>query len=461
MGNQSNNADTASVSVAGPGCEEAEAGDCLQLELIWSRDEPSRIGECCIVSRASLLGRGPTKASGDPAKAEFLRQRPGFNEPTGALNAPTASRRQWLLVPHGAALGVTNVGKQVLLHNGLSASACKAVPGDTLGIDGTALFRVSKRPRLLPRQDFVPFEFGEADAMGIVGETDTAWQLRRELTNLALSSAHVLIFGPSGSGKELCARALHLGSSRAKHEFVSRSAATMPSGIIEAELFGNAANYPNAGMPARAGLIGAADGGTLFIDEIGELSERDQATFLRVLDAGEYQRLGEERVRQSRLRVVAATNRAPNVLKFDLLARFQEHLHLPDLNQRRADIPLIATGILRRLSSESPDGMPLRLGLALTDVLVRHNYTTNVRELEQLLRLARRESTGPELRLAPSVEAQLKLPSVEQELSADAVRRALSESHSTSEAAKRLGLPSRFALNRLMKKLGVAGAEKE
>jgi two-component system nitrogen regulation response regulator GlnG/two-component system response regulator HydG len=404
-----------------------------------------------------MLGRGPVTESGDPPKAEFFRQRPGVNEPTGALEASTVSRRQWLLTPEGSTIRVENVGKPKLSHNGHSASACVARPGDTLGIEGIALFLVVERARILPKFEHTPFDFGEADAFGIVGESEAAWRLRYELVELARSNAHVLVFGASGSGKELCARALHLGSSRVNRDFVSRSAATLPSGIIEAELFGNAANYPNSGMPARSGLIGAADGGTLFIDELGELPEREQSTLLRVLDAGEYQRLGEERVRKSDLRVVAATNRAADSLKFDLLARFPEHLHVPDLNARRADIPLIANGILRRLSDESHGERGVVASFGLIDVLVRHLYSTNVRELEHLLRSARRETRGPELRVTPALETQLLLPSSSVDISPDEIRLALSESRSVGEAAKRLGLPSRFALHRLMKKLGVTG----
>lgn len=448
--------ETASIRVEGE--VEASLGKpCLQLVAIWSRDEPHRLGECCSVSRPAMLGRGSSTEAGDPPKSEFLRQRPGVNDPTGALEASTISRRQWLMEPEGGKLRVRNVGKPKMSHNGHSTMECVARPGDTLGIEGTALFLVVERVRVLPKFEYTSFAFGAADSFGLVGESDAIWALRRELGRLSRSSAHVLVLGASGAGKELCARALHVGSSRVKKEFVSRSAATLPAGLIEAELFGNSANYPNPGMPARVGLVGAADGGTLFLDELGELPERQQATFLRVLDKGEYQRLGEERVRVSNLRVVAATNRSADALKFDLLARFSEHLHVPDLNARRADIPLIANGILRRLEEEWGAGT-VAPSLALMDALVRHFYVTNARELEHLLRCARRESDGPELRLTRALEAQVSLPADTGDISADAIKLALAESRSTSEAAKRLGLPSRFALYRVMKKFGVAGA---
>lgn len=454
-------ADTATLSRSNPRrLESARGGACLQLELIWSKTEQSRVGECCVVSRGTVLGRGPTSEPGDPPKAEFFRQRPGLNEPTGALTAPTASRRQWLMTPTSSTLVVENVGKQALLHNGVVVERCVARPGDTLGVAGTALFHVAQRLRLLAHFSHAPFSFGAADPAGMIGESQTAWELRRALVTLAASTAHVLLLGPSGSGKELCARALHAWSARTKRDFVARNAATLPSGILEAELFGNAANYPQSGMPARSGLFGAVDGGTLFIDEIGELSERDQAAFLRVLDAGEYQRLGEDRPRATKVRAVAATNRAADALKFDLLARFSERLQVPDLNQRRGDIPLIAKAILERLSSEQASRAPYVLSLELTDALVRHQYTTNVRELERLLRLARLESSDEVLRVTPSVDELLEMPGAVAELDADTLRRTLAECNSSSEAARRLGLPSRFALHRLAKKLGVVATGK-
>lgn len=447
--------DTASLSGTDPH-RALQAGERrLHLELVWSRDESARIGECSPVLRAALLGRGPHSEAGDPPKAEFFRSRPGSSVPTGALQAPTVSRRQWLVTPRGQVLHVSNVGKQELLHNGWATSSCQARSGDTLAVSGTALFLVTERTTVLPGCSVAPFTFGQPDGIGWVGESDSAWALRKALSDVAAGNAHVLLLGSSGAGKELCAKAVHLWSRRNEKTFVSRSAATLPSGILEAELFGNAANYPHSGMPARAGLIGAADGGTLFLDEVGELSERDQATFLRVLDAGEYQRLGEERIRKSNLRVVAATNRAPESLKFDLLARFPERVSVPDLNQRRGDIPLITRHLISRLTAEFCEPSERKVSLRLMDALIRHRYTTNMRELEKLLRLSWRQSPDHELELTPTVERELDLPGPETEISADAIRRALDESRSTSEAARRLGLPSRYALHRLSKKFGV------
>lgn len=337
----------------------------------------------------------------------------------------------------------------------MPASTCQAAVGDTLGVEGVVLFLVAKRPRVMREAPHDDFEFGGADVNGIVGESPEIWELRHDVNVLGRGQSHVAIFGPSGSGKELCARGLWRASARASSDLVSRNAASIPAGLVEAELFGNASNYPHAGLPSRNGLVGMAHRGTLFLDEVGELSEHQQANLLRVMDTGEYQRLGEDRLQKSALRVLAATNRAPDALKSDFLARFTERLSVPGLNERRADVPLLARHVLARICSENPMDGASRVGMALTDALVRHQYRLHHRELERLLRLARRHSPPSELGLPPEVEAELDLPLPNVDTSAAAVRAALSASKNASEAAKRLGLPSRFALHRLIKRLGI------
>jgi DNA-binding NtrC family response regulator len=155
------------------------------------------------------------------------------------------------------------------------------------------------------------------------------------------------------------------------------------------------------------------------------------------------------------MRVLAATNRAPETLKSDFLARFTERLSVPGLNERRADVPLLARHLLARICAENPADGASQIGMALTDALVRHQYRLHHRELERLLRLARRHSPSRELGLSPEVEAEFDLPLPQVDKSADAVRAALAASKNASEAAKRLGLPSRFALHRLLKRLGI------
>ena len=256
---------------------------------------------------------------------------------------------------------------------------------------------------------------------------------------------------------------------------VARNAATIPAGLVDAELFGNVADYPNRGMKARPGLIGAADGSTLFLDEIGELPEELQAHLLRVLDRGEYQRLGEEAARTSRFRMIGATNRPLERLKHDLLARLTLRVELPSLADRVEDVPLIARHLLREAAAADPalaarfveeiDGEPVvRIAPELVIALCRAPLEHGVRELASLLWRCIQESRGAWVVLAPGVAADVARaiePANEAvDVDAEAVRAALEE-HDwvVSRAWKALGLKNRHVLSRLMKKHGLERRE--
>jgi two-component system nitrogen regulation response regulator GlnG/two-component system response regulator HydG len=252
---------------------------------------------------------------------------------------------------------------------------------------------------------------------GIVGESAAVWALRRDIEEAARRPRHTLILGPSGAGKELVARAIHGASERRGEPMVARNAAAIPEGLVDAELFGNMKGYPNPGMPERAGLIGQANGTTLFLDEIGELPPSLQAHLLRVLDEGEYHRLGETTTRRSNFRLIGATNRPPSALKHDVLARFEQRITVPGLGERREDIPLIITHLLRahayddeRVAERFFPGPPRhtqpRLRCALVEALVRHPYTTHVRELNALLLSAMRDSPERFLELPKEMRRQ-------------------------------------------------------
>ncbi len=254
-------------------------------------------------------------------------------------------------------------------------------------------------------------------------------------------------------------------------------AATLPAGLIDAELFGSAKNYPNAGMPERPGLVGRADGGTLFLDEIAELPAEQQSHLLRVLDAGgEYQRLGESTTRHSDFRLVGATNRDPSVLKHDLRARLTSVVELSPLSSRREDIPLLARHLLMTAAERSPEvagpfiegaekGRPhARFTPAFVEYILRQEFATNARELEAALWKAMSEATSGDIG-APSgwpTEAgsafggQPKVGArAAEDLSIEQIRAALGAAGgSVEKAARALGL-SRFALYRLVKKHGL------
>jgi DNA-binding NtrC family response regulator len=408
----------------------------LGLVLLWSRDEPARVGEVTLVPEMAIgalatLGRGQPPEGDSLPRTGWVRQQPGRSVPTGPFGAQHISRAQLQMEVLGPrSLRLTNTGRASLVYAGREVSSAVLAPGDLVALHKLALMMCVERPVHLPSSEppVVVHPFGEADAQGIVGESEAAWELRARIAFAAARDVHVLIRGPSGTGKELVVQAIHRLSTRSDRALVSRNAATFPETLIDAELFGNARGFPNPGMPERLGLVGEADGSTLFLDEFAELPQALQAHLLRVLDAGEYQRLGESRPRRADFRLMAATNRPEQMLKEDVLARFGLRLELSGLEQRREDIPLMARHLLRTLARSDPklalryfpNGDPAacpRLSLALMEYLVCHRYTTHTRELQALLLHAAFHSPDNTLELWPG-EAPLPMPRAEPEFPA-------------------------------------------
>lgn len=405
--------DPAESMVAGARAESRRLG----LVLLWSIDEPERSGEVALVPPVSrhaelLIGRGGD--SPGALQLGWTRQRPGDNLQTGPLRSPRISRVQLKLrQPDDTHLEVTNVGRCPLLVDGNPVEQVTLGVGDVVELRKVAALMVVARPAMMtpPPEDArtgAAHAFGQADGFGIVGESPSAWGLRAQVAFLAGRAAHVLVRGASGTGKELVAQAIHALSPRARRPLVARNAATFPETLVDAELFGNAKNFPNVGMPERPGLVGEADGSTLFLDEFGELPAAVQAHLLRVLDAGEYSRLGEARPRRADLRLIAATNRPESALKEDVLARLRLRVEVPGLPERREDVPLIAAHLLRRIARQDPaiarryfpgadPAAAPRISPRLVVALTRWPYTTHVRELEALLWKAMAEEPGEEM----------------------------------------------------------------
>jgi DNA-binding NtrC family response regulator len=471
------------------------------LLIAWAADL-DRMGEVAIFdgdAGAFILGRGAEESTSGK-RVRFYRQRPEVIEMTPPLTSPRLSREQLRICRKGGALHVERIGKCAVEVRGERVDQAVLEPGDTLLVKGQLLLFCMRRPRLLPPLAHASFasvpSFGGPDAHGLVGESPLLWRLRDQLAWLGQADAHTLVLGESGSGKELCARAVHALSARASGPFVARSAATIPESIIDAELFGNVKGYPNPGMPERPGLIGAANGGTLFLDEIGELPQRLQANLLRVLDeGGEYHRLGGPTAMRSRFRLIGATNRDPGALKHDLAARLVLRLDVPGLEARREDIPLIVRHLLRRAAAKSPEatrrflvstaGSPpeLRIKASLIEHLLQHRYTTHLRELDALLWHAMATSKGeaitwpaddprsaqshPEGSLNAreawtsedvSADAEAaRRPAVREPSEAEIRERLAEHAGNVARSAEALGLSSRYVLYRLMRKYGIEG----
>ena len=443
------------------------------LVLLWSAHDPTRSGEVLLVpaDQTLVLGRGGERPERG-VRARFVRQRPGENTPAAPLADPKLSRAQLEIRATPEGLALRNLGRRRLRIDGAEVDRGVLREGRVARIGERLVLQATRRPlRLPPTVSGAPaaHAFGAPDADGIVGESPAVWALRDRLAFVAPRPLHVLVHGATGSGKELAARAIHRASGR-PGALVARNAATIPEGLLDAELFGNVKDYPNPGMREREGLVGRAHEGTLFLDEIGEIPEAMQAHLLRVLDAdGEFQRLGEERTRRADLRVVAATNRDPASLKHDLLPRLTLRVHCPGLGERREDVPRLAQTLLAAATEDDPalrerfaepDG-GFRLAPELVEALALHGYRQHVRELHGLLWQSFQSSLGGRLELTSEVRAALDVapppPTVApEELGREDIVAAL-EAHDgvVSRAYAALGLRSRHQLHRLMKKHGL------
>jgi two-component system nitrogen regulation response regulator GlnG/two-component system response regulator HydG len=448
----------------------------LALVVIWWGNDPRRLGEVLLPEPGlGAFGRDGGMSTAPPSqqhrRLQLVRQLPGQNAASPSPADPYLSRNHLLFrcLPNTRTLNVECVGRRPLRVNGIERARSDVHEGDILEVAGICSFVCVERPASLPPGS-IDHVAGEADAHGIAGESPAAWELRRRISMVARRGAHVLITGPSGTGKELVAQAIHAGSSRGMKPLVSRSAPTIPVGVADAELFGSARNYPNAGMSERPGLIGQADGSSLFLDELGELPADVQTRLLRVLDRGDYQRLGDAGTRLADIRFISATRRCPSELAPDLAARFALRISVPGLEQRIEDIPIIARHIVRTIAERDPavarrylaeggaaNGQP-RFSGALVHALVVHQYSTHVRELERLLWLSVTSSPGGVLDATADVRAALRPRGASRnpdEVSFDEVRAALDLHGGVRERAWReLGLSSRHALTRLLRKLG-------
>ena len=434
------------------------------LVIAWSQSEPERVGQwATIPDQTSVLGRGAGEDDSE-ARVVFGCARPGAAVVGRPLTSRGLSRRQLALVRKGSALEMARVGRGQVLVNGRVVEKAPLHLSDVIMIENELVLLVAERDlRELGGGASPAFVFGQADPDGIVGESPTSFRLRDEIAFLASRGEHTLVLGPSGAGKEVCARAIHRQSKRAAGPFVARNAATLPPGLIDAELFGNARNFPSTGMRERRGIVGEAHLGTLFLDEIGELPSELQAHLLRLLDAGEYHSLGEDKPRVSDLRLLSATNREPETLKHDLLARLKLRLAVPGLNDRREDIPLLVRHLLQKLMDASqrarffdPSTNEPRISPDLVVDLLLHSYTTHVRELESMLLVALGDSREAFIDTSDRVRALVRHSPALIEVSDETIRETLSrEGGNVSAAWRALGFSSRDALNRVLKKRGI------
>lgn len=235
---------------------------------------------------------------------------------------------------------------------------------------------------------------------GIVGDSPKIRAVLSKVKLVARSNSTVLLRGESGTGKELFARAVHEYSRRRERPFVALNCAALPESVLESELFGHEKGSFTGAQTQRKGRFECADGGTLFLDEIGEISPQFQAKLLRVVQLGEFERVGGNTTHKVDVRLVSATNRnleaavAAGKFRADLYYRLSVvPILLPPLRERPTDIPLLAQAFLERFNQEND--MQLRLSDRALDVLRTCTFPGNVRELENCVCRTATLSPGP------------------------------------------------------------------
>jgi transcriptional regulator with PAS, ATPase and Fis domain len=229
------------------------------------------------------------------------------------------------------------------------------------------------------------------EEVGLVGDSPLLARAIVTIARAARSDTSLVIIGETGSGKELCARLAHSLSKRQAGAFVAVNCAAIPEQLLEAELFGHERGAFTGAERARHGLFVEAQGGALFLDEVGEMSSAMQAKLLRAIEEREVRPVGGNRARKVDVRVLAATHRdlgamvAAGTFREDLYYRLAAiTVRVPSLRERPEDIPLIARAILAR----EPTTQRKRLDVSALSALSEHSWPGNVRELANVLRVA-------------------------------------------------------------------------
>ncbi len=319
----------------------------------------------------------------------------------------------------------------------------------------------------------------------LIGESLAMQRVFDVMQKVAETDATVLLTGETGTGKDLVARAIHYAGARKAGRFVAQNCGALPETLLESELFGHKRGAFTGAHADKKGLFELADGGTIFLDEIGETRPGMQVRLLRVLQDGEIRPLGSSETRKVDVRVIAATNRdlrtevAERRFREDLFYRLRVvEIHLPPLRERRTDIPALAHRFLDRASAKM--GRSLRgFSQEAMERLMAHPWAGNVRELEnEIARIAAlagdaqhvtADMLSEEVRgaaaaaLPPAATGAPAAAGHDLNLAVDSLKRqmietAIRETGSKSRAAERLGIP-RQSLQKMMKRLDLGADE--
>ncbi len=307
----------------------------------------------------------------------------------------------------------------------------------------------------------------------IVGRSSALRSVLQEIETVAPTDSTVLIYGETGTGKELIARAIHNLSARGKSSFVKLNCAAIPTGLLESEMFGHEKGAFTGAVAQRIGRFELANRGTVFLDEIGEIPLELQPKLLRVLQEREFERLGSSRTLRTDARLIAATNRdlgamvEEQMFRSDLFYRLNVFpVHVPPLRERQDDIPLLVRHFVQQFArrmSKVVDTIPTET----MNALIHYHWPGNIRELQNLVERAMILSTGPILKVPLNDLQALAMPAAARRIETleEAERRHILEALDGSDwiisgpkgAATSLGL-KRSTLQARMEKLGIRRA---
>jgi len=237
----------------------------------------------------------------------------------------------------------------------------------------------------------------------LVGTSQPMMAVLRHIAKLAAADANVCVYGESGTGKELVARAIHYSSHRAKRPMIAFDCTAIPEGLMESEMFGHVKGSFSSAVADRDGLFQLADGGSLFLDEIGELSPPLQAKLLRVIQGREFRKVGGKDPIRVDVRIIAATNKVlagmvqAGTFREDLFFRLEVlSITLPPLRQRKEDIPVLVDHFIQRFNRQNQKQIQ-GVSQGTIAALLRHDWPGNVRELENCIERAAVMSEGDTL----------------------------------------------------------------
>jgi Nif-specific regulatory protein len=311
------------------------------------------------------------------------------------------------------------------------------------------------------------------DYSNIIGTSGPVRRMREQVEHVAGTSTNVLIRGEPGTGKELVAHAIHYNSLRAKEPFVKVNCAALPHSAIESELFGYEKGAFSGAELRKKGRFEVAEGGTLFLDDIGDLNLGTQVKLLRLMDKREFERLGGSAAIKTNVRLLAATNKdlekgvADGTFREDLYYRLNLFtIFVPPLRERKTDLVLLADHFLEKLSRKQQKGVK-QLSRAAIDILMSYDWPGNVRELENVLERAGLVSEGQAIQahhlplsLQSSSESfdlttRVSLSDALNACAKDMIRKALKTTRGNRANAARLLRTTERVLGYQVKKLGI------